>query len=202
MKRFVLILMLIVSAVWVADGQNTIYSSGSSVNYLTPKEYEIGGVTISGVQYLDHNVLLYLTGLEIGKRISVPGQDIADAIKKLWEQGLFSDVKISVTNTIGDKIFLDIYLEERPRLSKFSFKGVKKGEADDIRENIKFTKGSQVTENMKLSAEQYIKDYFTDKGYFDADVTIVEEQDSSLANSVILVFDINKHERIKIQEII
>ena len=202
MRKIVLILMLFVFAVSAAKAQNTIYSSGSTINYLSPKEYEIGGVTISGVQYLDQNVLLYLTGLEIGKRISVPGQDIADAIKKLWEQGLFSDVKISVTNTIGDKIFLDIYLEERPRLSKFSFKGVKKGEADDIRENIKLTKGSQVTENMKLSSEQYIKDYFIDKGFFDAEVTITEEQDSSLANSVILVFDINKHERIKIQEII
>ncbi|MBO7571719.1 MAG: outer membrane protein assembly factor BamA [Bacteroidales bacterium] len=202
MRRFVLILMLFVAAVYVATAQNTIYSSGDKVNYLSPKEYEIGGVTISGVQYLDQNVLLYLTGLEIGKKISVPGQDIADAIKKLWEQGLFSDVKISVTSTIGDKIFLDIYLEERPRLSKFSFKGVKKGEADDIREQIKLTKGSQVTENMKISAERYIKDYFIDKGYFNADVEITEDVDSSLANSVSLVFDINKNQRIKINKII
>ncbi|MBQ3989841.1 MAG: outer membrane protein assembly factor BamA [Bacteroidales bacterium] len=154
------------------------------------------------MQYLDQNVLLYLTGLEIGKTISVPGQDIADAIKKLWEQGLFSDVKVSVTNTIGNKIFLDIYLEERPRLSKFSFKGVKKGEADDIREQIKLTKGSQVTENMKLTSERYIKDFFIDKGYFNTEVNIIEEQDSSLANSVSLVFDIKKNQRIKINDII
>ncbi len=188
-------------AVLTTNAQN-IHSSGSTVDYLSPKEYEIGGVTISGVQYLDQNVLLYLTGLEIGKTISVPGQDIADAIKKLWEQGLFSDVKISVTNTIGNKIFLDIYLEERPRLSKFSFKGVKKGEADDIREQIKLTKGSQVTENMKLSSERYIKDFFIDKGYFNTEVNIIEEQDSSLANSVSLVFDIKKNQRIKINDII
>lgn len=188
-------------AVLTTNAQN-IHSSGSSVDYLSPKEYEIGGVTISGVQYLDQNVLLYLTGLEIGKTISVPGQDIADAIKKLWEQGLFSDVKISVTNTIGNKIFLDIYLEERPRLSKFSFKGVKKGEADDIREQIKLTKGSQVTENMKLSSERYIKDFFIDKGYFNTEVNIIEEQDSSLANSVSLIFDIKKNQRIKINDII
>lgn len=188
-------------AVSAANAQN-IHSSSSSVDYLSPKEYEIGGVTISGVQYLDQNVLLYLTGLEIGKTISVPGQDIADAIKKLWEQGLFSDVKISVTNTIGNKIFLDIYLEERPRLSKFSFKGVKKGEADDIREQIKLTKGSQVTENMKLTSERYIKDFFIDKGYFNTEVKIIEEQDSSLANSVSLVFDIKKNQRIKINDII
>ena len=197
-----MILLLCAVAFVPAWAQNTIHSSGEKVNYLNPKEYEIGGVTISGVQYLDHNVLLYLTGLEIGKKISVPGQDIADAIKKLWEQGLFSDVKVSVTNTIGDKIFLDIYLEERPRLSKFSFKGVKKGEADDIREQIKLTKGSQVTENMKLSSERYIKDYFIDKGFFNTDVTITEEPDTTVANSVILVFDINKHERIKINKII
>ena len=202
MKKVVLILLLFVLAVSMAEAQNTIHSSGGKVNYLAPKEYEIGGVTISGVQYLDHNVLLYLTGLEIGKKISVPGQDIADAIKKLWEQGLFSDVKISVTNTIGDKIFLDIYLEERPRLSKFSFKGVKKSEADDIREQIKLTKGSQVTENMKLSSEKYIKDYFIDKGFFNADVKIIEENDTTLANSVVLVFDINKGQRIKINQIV
>ena len=188
-------------AVSAANAQN-IHSSSSSIDYLSPKEYEIGGVTISGVQYLDQNVLLYLTGLEIGKTISVPGQDIADAIKKLWEQGLFSDVKISVTNTIGNKIFLDIYLEERPRLSKFSFKGVKKGEADDIREQIKLTKGSQVTENMKLTSERYIKDFFIDKGYFNTEVKIIEEQDSSLANSVSLIFDIKKNQRIKINDII
>lgn len=185
-----------------ANAQNTIHSSGSNVDYLSPKEYEIGGVTISGVQYLDQNVLLYLTGLEIGKTISVPGQEIADAIKKLWEQGLFSDVQISVTNTIGNKIFLDIYLEERPRLSKFSFKGVKKGEADDIREQIKLTKGSQVTENMKLSSERYIKDFFIDKGYFNTEVTITEEPDTTLANSVILVFDVKKNQRIKINKIV
>ncbi|MBQ5457876.1 MAG: outer membrane protein assembly factor BamA [Bacteroidales bacterium] len=201
MRRFVLILLMFAFAVSAANAQN-IHSSSSSVDYLSPKEYEIGGVTISGVQYLDQNVLLYLTGLEIGKTISVPGQDIADAIKKLWEQGLFSDVKVSVTNTIGNKIFLDIYLEERPRLSKFSFKGVKKGEADDIREQIKLTKGSQVTENMKLTSERYIKDFFIDKGYFNTEVNIIEEQDSSLANSVSLVFDIKKHQRIKINDII
>ena len=196
-----MILLMFAFAVSAANAQN-IHSSSSSVDYLSPKEYEIGGVTISGVQYLDQNVLLYLTGLEIGKTISVPGQDIADAIKKLWEQGLFSDVKVSVTNTIGNKIFLDIYLEERPRLSKFSFKGVKKGEADDIREQIKLTKGSQVTENMKLTSERYIKDFFIDKGYFNTEVKIIEEQDSSLANSVSLVFDIKKNQRIKINDII
>ncbi|MBO4874360.1 MAG: outer membrane protein assembly factor BamA [Bacteroidales bacterium] len=201
MRRFVLILLMFAFAVSAANAQN-IHSSSSSIDYLSPKEYEIGGVTISGVQYLDQNVLLYLTGLEIGKTISVPGQEIADAIKKLWEQGLFSDVKISVTNTIGNKIFLDIYLEERPRLSKFSFKGVKKGEADDIREQIKLTKGSQVTENMKLTSERYIKDFFIDKGYFNTEVNIIEEQDSSLANSVSLVFDIKKNQRIKINDII
>jgi outer membrane protein insertion porin family len=105
---------------------NAQHSSNQTViDYSNPKEYEIGGVTISGIQYLDHNVLLYLTGLEIGNKITIPGDDITKAIKILWEQGLFSDVKISMTRQINDVVFLDIYLEERPRLSKFSFTGVK-----------------------------------------------------------------------------
>lgn len=182
--------------------QDDLKNQLTKIDYSEPKEYEIGGVTVSGVQYLDQNVLLYLTGLEIGQKINIPGDEITNAIKKLWDQGLFSDVKISLTKVINDRAFIDIYLQERPRLSRFSFTGIKKSEADDIRDLIKLVKGTQVTENTLLSAEKSITDYFTDKGFRNVEIDIVQEEDTLLANSVILIFNVNKNQRIKIENIV
>lgn len=199
-QKFLTILILFICI--SAFAQDDLKTQLKTIDYAQPKEYEIGGVTISGVQYLDQNVLLYLTGLEIGNKITIPGDDITKAIKKLWEQGLFSDVKISLVKVINDKAFLDIYLEERPRLSRFSFFGIKKAEADDIRDLIKLVKGTQVTENTLLTSEKGIKDYFIDKGFRNVAVEITEEPDTTLANSVVLTFNIKKNERIKITDIV
>ena len=92
-----------------------------SVNYMKPKEYEIGGITISGIKYLDADVLINLSGLKVGDVISVPGEETTDAIRKLWKQGLFSDIKITLVKVVDNLAFIDIFLQERPRLSKFSF---------------------------------------------------------------------------------
>ncbi len=182
--------------------QNDLKSQLKKIDYSEPKEYEIGGVTISGVNYLDQNVLLYLTGLEIGNKITIPGETITDAIKKLWDQGLFSDIEVTLTKLIDDKAFIDIYLVERARLSRFSFKGIKKSEADDIRDMIKLVKGTQVTENVVMNSKKSIDDYFVDKGFRNVEVNVLQENDTVIANSVILTFDITKNDKIKIEDII
>lgn len=201
MKNFFIITLFLFFAIGIT-AQEIPLEQQINIDYIQPKEYEIGGVTISGVQYLDQNVLLYITGLEIGKKISVPGEEISNAIRKLWEQGLFSDVQISLTRVINDIAFIDIYLQERPRLSKFSFNGIKKKEADDIRELIKLTKGVQVTEDLIMNSNKYITNYFIDKGFRNVEINVKEEIDTLLTNSVMLEFDINKNQRIKIQKII
>jgi outer membrane protein insertion porin family len=197
----VLILILFFLFTIAAIAQENIADQGKPINYTEPKEYEIGGVTISGVQYLDQNVLLYITGLEIGKKISIPGEEITNAIKKLWEQKLFSDVKITLARVVQDKAFIDIYLEERPRLSKFSFTGIKKKEADDIRDLIKLTKGVQVTDDLIMNSKKHITNYFVDKGFRNVEIDITEEKDTLLTNSVTLIFRVNKNQRIKINKI-
>lgn len=199
-NKFLLAFILLIS--FSSFAQEDLKTQLNKIDYSEPKEYEIGGVTISGIQYLDQNVLLYLTGLEIGQKITIPGDKITKAVKTLWEQGLFSDVKITLVKVINERVFLDIYLEERPRLSRFSFSGIKKSEADDIRDLIKLVKGTQVTENTLLSSEKSIKDYFIDKGFRNVSVQISQEPDTALANSVILKFDVTKNERVKINDII
>jgi outer membrane protein insertion porin family len=171
------------------------------INYSSPSEYVIGGITVSGVRFLDPDILVSLSGLKVGDRITIPGDQIANAIHNLWNQGLFTNVEIRITQTIGSRIFLDIALQERPRLSKFAIKGVKKSEADDIREKLQLVKGRVVTQNTKNIAVNTIKKFYREKGFLNAAVHVDEIPDTSLRNSVILEFNIKKGKKVKIEKI-
>jgi outer membrane protein insertion porin family len=171
------------------------------LDYANPKKYEIGGITISGIKYLDNSVLITLSGLTVGDVISIPGEEISKAIRNLWDQGLFENVIVSITNVQGNLVFINIDLKERPRMSTFSFGGVKKSEADNIRDEIKLASGDVVTDNMLIRTTNTIKSYFTEKGYLDADVKITQIEDSLRINHVRLQIDIDKKEKVRIQSI-
>ena len=128
------------------------------MNYASPKEYEIGGIEVTGTKYLDKSVLKLLSGLTVGDRIMVPGDQVSKAIENLWKQGLFSDIGINAQKVVGDKIFLEFVLQERPRLSAFRFTGTRKSEEDDIREKIKLIKGKVVTEDLLLTTKNIVGD--------------------------------------------
>jgi len=170
-------------------------------DYNNPKDYFIGGMTVSGVKYLDGNVLIMLSGLTVGDKIKIPGDKISQAIRKLWDQGLFEDISVSVTKIVDNQVFLDFYLKERPRLSKFSFNGIKKSDADDIRQKIRLVKGDYVTDNLILKTRNIILKYYNDKGYLNATVDIKPKKDSASANEVTLYLDIDKNAKVKVYSI-
>jgi outer membrane protein insertion porin family len=172
------------------------------VDYNIPKDYYLGGVTVSGVKYLDGNVLVMLSGLTVGEKIKVPGDKISRAVRKLWEQGLFEEVDISVSRVVDDQIFLDIRMKERPRLSKFQFNGIKKSDADDIREKIRLVKGDYVTDNLILKTKNIIADFYHAKGFLNARVDIVQRKDTTAANEVTLIINIDKNEKVKVFDIV
>ncbi|HIA13222.1 MAG TPA: outer membrane protein assembly factor BamA [Flavobacteriales bacterium] len=172
------------------------------IDYANPQDFEIGGISISGTKHLDRSVLIMLSGLTVGDKITVPGEALSNAIKKLWKQGLFSDVSITISKVEGSKIFLNLALQERPRLSKFSFQGVKKSEADDLREKIKLLKGNVVTENLIMTTKNKVEYFFLDKKFLNAEVTITQEKDTTLKNSVVLKITVDKKKKVKINEII
>ena len=201
LKRILTLLLLVVFANCVL-AQVEISTPLSKINYSSPKEYEIGGITVSGVKYLDQNVLVHLSGLKVGNEILVPGDKITKAIEKLWKQGLFSDVKISATKILGNRIFFDIYLKERPRLSKFTFTGVTKSEIDDLKEDINLIKGSQVTDNVLINTQNTIKKFYVEKGFLKTFVSIQQIEDTSFVNNVILQINVHKNEKVKINEIV
>ena len=178
-------------------GQNVF-----EVDYSNPKDYEIGGITVSGIQFLDASALITLTGLSVGEKIKIPGDAISDAINNLWKQGLLADVKVIAKRVEGNLIFLDFALQERPRLSKFKFKGVRKGEADKLREKMQLVSGKVVTENLVQTTSNRVKEYFIDKGYLFIEVQILTEKDTSAINSEMLTVVVSNKKRIKVNEII
>lgn len=192
----VLILPLVINA------QINIGSDISKFDYERPSEYVIGGIEVSGVEYLDKNVIIMLSELEIGSKIKVPGDDITAAIRKLWDQGLFDNISITASDIKGNKIFLKINLRERPRLSKFSFQGIRKTEADDIRDKINLTRGDVVTDHLMIKTERIIKGFYAEKGYLNAAVTIKEKPDDTHANFEDLIITIKKNRKVKIKYII
>ena len=199
-KIFVLLFFLTITTNMMAQIQ--VGNDLSDIDYSLPRDYEIAGITVSGVKYLDPQVLVMISGLQVGETIEVPGDKITNAIRKLWEQGLFEDVSITCVNKIGSKIFLNIDLKERPRISKYSFKGVKKSEAEELRKKINLSRGDVATEHTYTKTTRIIEDYYFEKGYHNAIVDVQAVNDTTRDNYVNLILDINKGPKVRISEII
>ncbi|MBC8033964.1 MAG: BamA/TamA family outer membrane protein [Chitinophagaceae bacterium] len=168
----------------------------------SPKEYFIGGVKISGTKYLDDALLLSISAISVGDKILIPGGDnFSKAIGNLWKQNLFSNVQIYYTKVVEDTIYIEIEVQERPRLSNFSFKGAKKSDNEDLEKKTGLVKGRVVTENVKLTAIDNIIKFYSEKGYKGVTVTIEEKPDPALANSESLIFNINKGKKVKVNEV-
>ncbi|HMQ59091.1 MAG TPA: outer membrane protein assembly factor BamA [Flavilitoribacter sp.] len=194
---------------FIAFASNRAYAQTAAdtvklFSYEDPKEFEIGGIKVTGAQFSDDNAVIGVSGLKVGDKIRVPGPDIQRAIKALWKLRLFTDVQILKEKTIGDVIFLELVVKERPRLSKHSFNGVKKSAHDDLNDEVNkhLVKGGIVTENIKVNAKEAIEKYYKNKGFLDATVKVEEIPDTSRLNSVALVFDIYKGKRVKIKDIV
>lgn len=184
-----------------ATGQVLLTPTDDVVDYDVPRDYTIGGITVDGIRHLDENAIILLSGLSVGDKVTIPGQRMADALKNLWKQQLFSDIKIKIVKEQGTTVFLSLVLVERPRISFFKFEGVSKGEADDIREMIDYHTGKIVTDNLKLTTRQKVKGFFIEKGFGNARVEITERIDTVVNNSVILTIVVDKGKRIKINRI-
>ena len=177
--------------------------SQDPVDYTEPKEYEIGGIEVIGSGARDPNAIKSVAGLKKGDIVKIPGDKITNAIKKLWKLRLFTDVNINLQKVIGDVAFLEIVLVERPVLFGHTYKGVKQNAHEDLNSQVKrfLLKGGVVTSNNKSNAINAIKDYYIEKGFLDAEVTVSEAPVEGINNAVKLTFDIDKGKRVKIKQI-
>ena len=174
-----------------------------TVAYDQPKEYEIGGIRVTGTQYADANALIAISGFRVGDKIRIPGSVFTKAVQSLWNLKLFTDVQIIQERTQGTLVFLEIAVKELPRYTRHSFVGVKKSKHDDLNGIIsKFLqKGAIMTDNVRASLIYGLKEYFIEKGYLDASIKINSYPDERATNAVRLEFVIDRGKKIQIKEI-
>lgn len=176
-------------------------SNEVNVDYSSPRDYIVEEIKVTGVNFLDPAILVSMTNIVVGQKIAVPGDDITKAVKKFWDNGLFSDVKVVAYNKHDGKISLNFQLKERPRMSRLILEGVSKSDIKDLQETLKMRPGSQVTDNVINNAVTVIKKHYIDKGYFYSDVQVTQTPDTVNGNRVALKFHISKNARVKISDI-
>lgn len=174
----------------------------NTISYETPRKYEIGGILVDGAVITDVERIISFSGLRRGKEITIPGNDISSAIKKLWDLSNYSDINIYADKITGNTIFLRISLKERSRMSRYQIKGVTNSQAKNLKETLNLYSGRLITESLLDQTKFVCKDYFVEKGYLNASVNITSIPDTAVNNAQILVININKGNRIKINKII
>ncbi len=201
--KVILGILIIFFTVGRVVAQNSGTTDHPEVFYSSPKTYVIGGIEVAGLgdQY-DPGTLIQLAGLQFGSEIKIPGDAITKAIKRLYSQGLFSDITISVDRVEGNKVFLIMSLKERRKLSGINYIGIKKSEETKIKEKINPLPGTQVTDNMISNLKHIIEKYFKEKGYYNMDVKVLQRDDPSAPNFVILDVSVERKSKIKISEVV
>ena len=168
----------------------------------TPRQCEIGGIAVEGVEGYEDYVLTSLSGLSVGQRISVPGNEITEAVNRYWKHGLFSKVSISADSIVGNKIYLRLSLGIRPRVSTINYIGVKKSEREDLEQKLGMVRGMSIHPNVIDRAKILAKKYFDEKGYKNATIEITQRDDVTNKNMVILDVNIDKKDKMKVCNII
>lgn len=184
-----------------ATVRDTIPNNNILIDYSNPKEYVIGGVNVSGIKYISPEQIVSITGLSVGEKITIPGDDVSSIIKRIWMQRFFSDVGMYVDSIKRDTVYLNIFLQERPRVVRWDFEGVRSGERKDLEEKLKLRRGSELSDYIISSSKDVIRRHFVEKGFLQAEVSVRQEVDSLISNGVRVTFVVNKNSRVKIQRI-
>jgi outer membrane protein insertion porin family len=177
--------------------------SSDSIDWSKPSDYTIAGIQVESSEFTDKNVVRLLSGLTVDDKIQIPGDKISEAIKNLWKQGLFEDIKVYLEKTIGDKAFLKIMVTDKPKLSKFSFSSnVRKNDADEIRGKIRFVTGKVVTDYTLGAIKNIVKDYYVNKGYYNTTVEIISKPDNlTKTPHVIILIKVTKGKKVRIKNL-
>lgn len=164
------------------------------------KEYILADIAVTGKISYNAQTVTTFTGLEKGQSIMVPGEDISIAIKKLWKLGLFSDVNFYVNKIEGDSIFLELEINELPKLGDVKIQGVKKGKAEELIKEADLKKGKIVNENLLTTTKNYFENKYKKDGFYNSKVAINTIQDSAFSD-VKMVINIDKGEKVKVKSI-
>jgi outer membrane protein insertion porin family len=173
----------------------------NNLNYANPGEYTVAGIEVTGLQVLDKNSMIALTGLKVGDKIKIPGDAISGAIRKLWKHGLVGDVAINVDRIEGDNVYLSLTLAERPRLTAFYFTGISKGQESSLKEELNLIRGKIVNDALVRNTENAVRKHFVKKGFLNTEVKIVQERDTLNREGIKLNIQVQPYSKVKINRI-
>lgn len=200
------ILLILIAAFSVAGSlmaqapADTVYQPQISYSGV-PRTYEIAGIEVTGADNYDPNNIIGYTGLRVGQKIEIPGNDATAAVKRLMRQQLFAQAQLKVDKIAGDKVWLEIAIRTQPRISQVNYIGMKKGEREDLQERLQLVKGNPITPNIVNRATDIVKKYFAEKGFGNAKVTISQRPDLSEENHVIVDIIADKRDKVKVHKI-
>ncbi len=201
---FILVSILSCASAFAQDETRTVNDTIYNPKLVfsgTPQKYEIAGITVSGVENYDDYIIIGYSGLSVGQRIDIPGDELKAAAKRFWRQGLFSKVQIKVTKMYQDKAWLEFVLQQQPRISQVNYVGMKSGERKDVEQRLGLQLGNQMTPNIADRIKQVVEKYFKDKGFEKATVEVTQREDLSRQNEVIVDIVVDKHSKIKVHKI-
>lgn len=198
-KLYITALLCLCPLFLVAQGEKS--TNGVIVNYEKPANYIVGGVDVEGVKYLNKDQIIALTGLKVGQKVKVPSDELTAVVKRVWLQRYFEDVALSIDSLVPtrDTAYFKLTLTERPRVSKWSFLGVKSGERSDLQEKLSLRRGAELSEYGIKTNIGIIKSYYKEKGFQNCEVDVIQERDTVIKNAVRVTFDVKKGAKVKIK---
>lgn len=204
MKSLALISLLIFLTPFTnqAKAQDSTFIRTTEVDYNKPQKYEVGGIVVSGVKYNNTETILSLTGIQVGDKIEIPSEDLSSVIKRIWLQRWFSEISFYVDSISNGKVYLNLYLQERPRVLKWDFEGVKSTERSELQDRLKFKRASELSDYIERSSCEIIRKYYVEKGFLQTEVTTRVVQDTTIKNTVRVTFVVDRKSKVKIQDIL
>ena len=165
------------------------------------RDFVIGGIEVKGAKHYNAQTIIVASGLKVGDRITIPSERFTRIIHKLWNYQVFNDIDIYIAKTEGDKVFLEIALTERPRLSEATFTGVSKGDREELEKRTGLKKGALISPNTLDRARQLVKKYYDEKGFREMKMTIKETEAPGQPGYVNLTLDIDRSGKTKVRNI-
>jgi len=196
-RRVIYILIASVAAA------SSVFAAAPVVDYQRPVHYKVGGVSVEGNNYFGEQQIIQISGLQKGMDVKVPSEEVSEVVRRLWMQKYFEDVQLSIDSLVAgtDTAFFKITIKERPRVSRWTFTGVKSGEKKEIQERLNLRRGGEFSEYVEKTTADIIKRFEAEKGFINTTVTAQVEKDTVIKNAIKVNFDINKGEKIKVKNI-
>ncbi len=176
---------------------------GVTVDYGNPKKYVVGGVSVEGNNYVSEDQIVQLSGLREGMEVTVPSDFFSLLIDKMWQRRFFEDVSVAIDSLCPsrDTAFFKISITERPRVSRWTFSGIKNGDQKDLKERLNLKQGGVFSDYVAKTSTDIIKRYYNEKGYNNAEVNIQTKRDTLVKGAIRVNFAINRREKVRIKKI-